>query len=465
MFKAFMNCFKIEDLRKRIIFTAGVIILCRIAANIPCPGIDPQALSEYMGKLSQSAGGGVLGMFDLFSGGAIQKFAIATLGIMPYISASIIMQLLVPVIPKLEKVSRDGEAGRQKITQYTRYLTLIICLFQGSGAAIAMVSPGNIGLPVPAKSLVYFVSGTSEKLLGFIPPHVPFVLMTLIVLTCTTMIFMWLGERITEKGIGNGISLIICINILARFPEAIGSLYNLVVQGQTVGGVVFTPVHLLMLLIVFIAVVAATIALTQGQRRITIQMARPGRGVNQGGTTYLPLKVNFAGVMPIIFAGAIIMVPRMVCQLEMSPQWIKGLAPWFTYGYASYIMIYAIMILLFSYFWVANMFKPIQISENLKREGAYIPGIKPGTPTSDFLDITMTKITFAGSIFLTALAVFPMLLNLQFKIPFMVASFFGGTSILIIVGVILDTLTQMESFLVMQNYDGFMKGTALKGRK
>ncbi len=460
MFSAFINSFKVEELRKRIFFTAIVVILCRIAANIPCPGVDPQALNLYVAENLSNSAGSMLGMFDLFSGGALQKFAIATLGIMPYISASIIMQLIVPVIPSLEKISREGEAGRQKITQYTRYLTLVICIFQGIMAAIAMINPGRINLPVPKKALVYLLS--DEPILGFISPELPFIVMTVIVLTCGTMVLMWLGEQITEKGIGNGISLIITINIIARMPQAAYSLYELVISKGAVGGINFKMVHLLILLLIFVLVTAATVLLTQGQRKIPIQMARAGRGRSiQSGTTYMPLKVNFAGVMPIIFAGAILMVPTMVCGFV---PFLNEYAVYFAYGKPSYVMFYAIMILLFTYFWVANQFNPIQISENLKREGAYIPGIKPGQPTADFLDSTMTKITFSGSLFLTALAVFPMLLGTGFQIPPLVSSFFGGTSLLIIVGVVLDTLSQMESHLTERNYDGFLEGASIKGR-
>ncbi len=461
MLKAFLNCWKTEELRKRILLTAGIVILCRIAANIPCPGVDPMALKEYVGKYAASSGSGMLGMLDMFSGGALQKFAIATLGIMPYISASIIMQLLTKTLPSLEKLSREGEAGVRKITQYTRYLTLLICLIQGSLAAFAMINPAKIGLPDPKTPLVYLLS--EAPILGFIPPHIPFVIMTLVVLTCGTMVLMWLGEQITEKGIGNGISIIITINIIARLPQALLTLFDAVNTG-TIGGMNFKLVHLLILIGIFLIVVAATVILTQGQRKIPIQIAKGGRGgtaSTQGKTTYLPLKVNHAGVMPIIFAGAILTVPGMLCR--MIPV-LQPYAPYFGYGEPVYIMCYAILILAFTYFWVATQFNPIQTSDNLKREGAFISGIKPGQPTADFLDSTMTKITFAGSIFLTSLAIFPMFLYSGFRIPNVVATFFGGTSLLIIVGVILDTLSQIESHLVTRNYDGFLDKGRLRSR-
>lgn len=453
MFKAFYNSFKIKELRARILFTAWIIVLDRLAANIPCPGVDPVALKDYFHQFSNSgAGGNFADMFDLFSGGALQQFAVATLGIMPYISASIIMQLMVPVIPSLEKMAREGDSGRQKINQYTRYLTVLICLVQGAVAAMAMLDPSRIGLPHPNMPLVHTLHPTF------------FVVMTVLVLTAATMLLMWLGEQITERGIGNGVSLIITINIIARLPDAVIQLYELAMSGGGLSGAKFRPVHLLLLFLVFALVTAATILLTQGIRRVPIQMVKKGYGnaQAQAGTTYMPLKVNFSGVMPIIFAGAILSVIDGV--IRWIP-WTRGLAVYFQYGNNWYILIYAVLILLFSYFWVANQFNPIQISDNLKKEGAFIPGIRPGKPTADFLDSTMTKVTFAGSMFLVALAVFPMVLYNSFKIPFMVASFFGGTSLLIMVGVVLDTLSQLESHLTMRNYEGFLKNGKIRGRR
>lgn len=451
MFSAFANSFKIPELRNRILLTAGLVALCRVAANIPCPAVDPKALKAYFDQFgSGSAEGMFMGMFDLFSGGALQKFAIATLGIMPYISASIIMQLLIPVLPSLEKLSREGDAGRQKINQYTRYLTVLICLVQGSMAALAMISPQRVGLPAPKTSLVIH-SGPS------------FIIMTLIVLTAGTMVLMWFGEQITERGIGNGASIIITVNIVARMPAAIYSLYELAFSSGSLS-IRFRPVHVLILFLIFFLVTAFTIALTQGQRRIPIQMAKRVVGFNKmkGGATYMPLKVNFSGVMPIIFAGAILVFPGML--LRLTP-YTRGWSVYFAYGTNTYILMYGLMIMVFSYFWVANQFNPIQISDNLKKEGAYIPGIRPGKPTADFLDATMTRITLSGAIFLTTLAIFPMLLYRGFGIPFLIASFFGGTSLLIIVGVMLDTLSQMESHLVMRNYDGFLKRGKIRGRR
>ncbi len=452
MFSAFFNAFKIKELRSRILFTAAVVVLCRVAASIPCPGVDTANLNEYFKQFSaDSASGMFMGMFDIFSGGALQNFAVATLGIMPYISASIIMQLVIPVIPSLEKLVREGDVGRQRINQYTRYLTLVICVIQGAMAAVAMMNPGRIGLPTPdaLKPLV-------------MAPGIPFIAMSVVILTCGTMLLVWLGERITERGIGNGISIIITINIIDRLPQSLMSLYDIMQSGGT-AGMRFRLVHLMILLLVFATVTAATVLITQGQRRIPIQMARRVVGNKMmGGNTYMPLKVNFSGVMPIIFAGAILIFPSMILTLSPYTRW---LAVYFVNGTYTYMFIYGLMILAFSYFWVANQFNPVQISENLKKEGAYIPGIRPGKPTAEFLDNTMTRVTFAGAIFLTGLAVFPMLLYKWFKIPYQIASFFGGTSLLIIVGVALDTLSQVESHLVMRNYDGFLQHGRLKGRR
>jgi preprotein translocase subunit SecY len=452
MFAAFWNTLKIKELRNRLLFTAGIIILVRIAANIPCPGIDPVELSKYFAANFNNAAtaGGLFGMADIFSGGALVKFAIATLGIMPYITSSIVMQLLTPVLPSLEKMSREGDSGRQKINQYTRYLTVVVCLVQGTVAATAMLNPDKLGLPALA----------ANQSLIVIQPGV-FVFMTVLVLTACTMVFMWLGEQITERGIGNGASIIITINILARMPNACIQLWQMARRGSTTAETSFTPIHLLILLCIFAAVTAATILLTQGYRRVPIQMARKTIGGQvQDGSTYMPLKVNFSGVMPIIFAGAIIMVPSTLFRML---NWSTA-AQLLQHGSIGYIITYSALILAFSYFWVANQFNPLQISDNLKQQGAYIPGIRPGEPTAHFLDSTMTKITFSGSIFLTFLAIFPIMLYSSLKIPFMVASFFGGTSLLIMVGVVLDTLSQLESHLTMRNYDGFLKRGRIRSR-
>ena len=392
-------------------------------------------------------------MIDLFSGGALQQFAVGALGIMPYISASIIMQLLVPVLPSLERLKREGEAGMNKINQYTRYLTIVICLIQGAMTAIAMTHPERLGLPsaLPGQPLV---SGNVSA----------FVFFSVIILTCGTMILMWLGEKITDKGIGNGVSIIITIGIIDRLPKAIAQLYDMYQSGGS-GDARFRLPHVLILIIIFAVVTALTIILCQGVRKVPIQMARKTVGNKvAGGSTYMPLKVNFPGVMPIIFAGAILMFPPMLLRLIPSAK-VAALQQYFNHGSYSYMLMYGALILAFSYFWVSNMFNPVQIADNLKKEGAYVPGIRPGKPTCDYLDDLMTVITFAGAIFLCGLSVFPMLLTMWLKIPYAVASFFGGTSLLIIVGVTIDTLSQMESLLVMKNYEGFLQRGRLRSRR
>ena len=456
MWRAFLNTLKVKELRNRLLFTALIIILVRFASNIPCPGVDPAALERFIREVSSSSGSGFMALIDLFSGGALAHFALGALGIMPYITASIIMQLLVPVLPQLEKMQREGETGRQKITQYTRYLTIIVCLVQGAMVATAMINPSKIGLPQPSEPL-------------FMGSAAVFVPVTVLVITCTTMIFMWLGEQITERGIGNGVSLIITINIVSRLPHSVIELVDMAIKGQTPDGTTFRSVQLLLLLIVFCAVTAATILLSQGYRRVPIQMVRKTVGKQtMGGTTYMPLKVNFANVMPIIFAGAILMLPEYLFQTMASRPgaakiWMS-LATFFRQDGMGYITAYGILILVFSFFWVANQFNPLQIADNLKKEGAYIPGISPGQPTADFLDSSMTRVTTGGAIFLLALAVFPMFLYNSFRIPFMVAQFFGGTSLLIMVGVVLDTMSQLESHLTMRHYDGFLKSGRLRSR-
>ena len=453
MFKAFINAFKIKELRNKILFSAAVIIVCRIAANIPCPGVNTANLKVYFDKLSQETAGNFLGMIDLFSGGALQQFAVGALGIMPYISASIIMQLLVPVLPSLERLKREGEAGMNKINQYTRYLTIVICIIQGAMTAIAMTHPERLGLPsaLPGQPLV---SGNVSA----------FVFFSVIILTCGTMILMWLGEKITDKGIGNGVSIIITIGIIDRLPKAIAQLYDMWQSGGS-GDARFRTPHVLLLIIIFAVVTALTIILCQGVRKVPIQMARKTVGNKvAGGSTYMPLKVNFPGVMPIIFAGAILMFPPMILRLIPNAR-IAALQQYFNHGSYAYMLMYGLLILAFSYFWVSNMFNPVQIADNLKKEGAYVPGIRPGKPTCDYLDDLMTVITFAGAIFLCGLSVFPMLLTMWLKIPYAVASFFGGTSLLIIVGVTIDTLSQMESLLVMKNYEGFLQRGRLRSRR
>jgi len=454
MLSAYLNSWKIPELRKRIVFTFGIILLCRVTANIPVPGVDASALSSVFG----SQGGGLMDMFNLFSGGALEKFAVGALGIMPYISASIIMQLLTPVIPTLEKMVREGEAGRQQYNQITRYVTVGICIIQGGIFAKAMSDPGQFGIGDGARVVLN--------------PGLWFMVCTIITLTAGALFVMWLGEMITERGIGNGASLIITINILGRLP---GSLWNLYTYLRSDGGAEwgFFGIRVIGLLTMFLLVCAATIALTQGMRRIPIRYAKrsTGRGgVAAGSTSYLPLRVNYAGVMPIIFGGAIMMFPSMITRLGVTKEWWpipfwNWLAHFLSYGDTGYLLCYGGLILAFSFFWVANQFNPIQIADDLQKRGGYVPGIRPGNPTADFLDHTMTRITVAGSIFLLIIAVLPMFLSQGFRIPADVAQFYGGTSLLIVVGVTLDTMRQVEAHLLSRHYDGFLKKGRLRSRR
>lgn len=395
-------------------------------------------------------------LLDLFSGGALEQFAVGALGIMPYISASIIMQLMTPVLPPLERMMREGESGHQKYNQIMRYVTLAICVIQGVMFSSAMMNPGRIGLQTENPVVIN--------------PGFFFVVSTVLTLTAGSMMVMWLGEMITEYGIGNGASLIITVNIVARLPVALNSLFKQVFGGAATGDNQLTIIHLLILIVMFCVVCAATVALTQGLRKIPIRYAAR-RVASIGGTTaaqtsYLPLRVNYSGVMPIIFAGAILSFPMMLLRY-LPADWtiVKWIAPLIAYGSAGYIIIYGLMILVFSFFWVANQFNPIKISDDLQKNGGYIPGIRPGNDTADFLDRSMTRITFAGAIFLTALAILPMLLSKWVGIQPLIAQFFGGTSLMIIVGVSLDTMRQIEGYLLSRHYDGFMEKGHLRSRR
>jgi preprotein translocase subunit SecY len=450
MISAFINSFKIKELRQRILFTFGVIFLCRLISNIPIAGVDFGLITKTVQEGSSGgAGVGFLDMFNLFSGGAVKNCAVGALGIMPYISASIIIQLMTAVVPFLEKLAREGEAGRAKITQYTRYLTVMLCAFQAALLARALQSNG-LGFFDPSVVQI---------------PGVGFILLTVMTLVTGTLLMMWLGEQMTERGIGNGISMIITVNIVSSLPMAVSAMINMF---RPVDGVVrHSPFMAATMLIMILAVVAAVVAVTQAQQKIPVQYAKRvvGRKVYGGQHTFMPLRVNYAGVMPIIFAQAILMFPSKIFNM-MPWAMAKRIGAALNYGTALYMTVFGLMILFFSYFWVATQFNPVQIADDLKKHGGYIPGIRPGKSTADFLDRTMTRITLAGAIFLTIIAVMPTIVGKQFNIPGLVASFFGGTSLLIMVGVMLDTMRQIESHLLMRHYDGFLKKGKLKsGRK
>ena len=452
-FEAVANIFRIPDLRKRILFTLMMLAIYRLGGHIPTPGIDANRLAAYFAQNQ----GSLFGFIDLFSGGMFRRLTIFALGIMPYITASIILQLLTVVVPTLEKLQKEGELGRRKITQWTRYLTVILAVMQSFGIALTL-----------EKSEGGFV----------LNPGFGFMLMTMLSLTTGTAFIMWLGEQITERGIGNGVSLVITIGILARLPQAIVALKDMFHPG---GGAEahFNLGHGVALILLLAGVIAGVIAITQAQRKVPVQYAQRavGRKVYSGGTSFMPLRVNYSGVMPIIFAQAILMFPQKFFQLvhgTLSNNHNPGAV--FISNFSGrlsnllaersyfYLLVYALMILFFSYFWVATQFNELQIADDLKKNGGYIPGVRPGQATSDYLHNAMSRITLAGAVFLTVIAVIPLLLYNQLQIPYAVATFFGGTSMLILVGVLLDTMRQMETHLLMRHYDGFLKKGRLKGR-
>ena len=448
MLSAFANSLKIPELRQRIFFTFGLIFIVRLIAAIPVPGVDAIALREFIAQVRGTPAGGFLGLFDLFSGGGLQNVAVGALGIMPSISASIILQLLTAVIPTLERLAREGDAGRQKITQYGRYLTVLLCIVQGYAMAVTLEHPESIGI---------------NRQIVLIPgPWFRF--MAVVTMTTGTMLLMWLGEQITARGIGNGISLIITISIISRLPGAFQAAVRMFTPVEGVSQ--FSVFHIVGLCVMIFMVVAGVVAVTQAQRKIPVQYAKRviGRKVYGGQSTYMPLRVNYSGVMPIIFAQAILMFPSKLLSM-IHIDFFQTIAAAVAFGTPIYNTLYALMILFFSYFWVATQFNPIQIADDLKKYGGYVPGIRPGRPTAEFLDRTMTRITLAGALFLTVIAVLPTVMAQQFRIPWIVASFFGGTSLLIIVGVMLDTMRQVESHLIMRHYDGFLKKGKLRSRR
>lgn len=450
----FANCFKIPELKSRIVFTLVVLAICRVAAMIPIPGLNGAALADFFEKNAAKDGGGMLGMYSMFTGGALERCAVGALGIMPYISATIILQLLTAVVPQLSKIARD-EGGRAKIVQYGRYLTVLLCLGQGLVMAIGWENAANIFPGFQGKLVMYDAIWWYR-------------IQTVIILTTGTLLLMWLGEQITERGIGNGISLVIGIGIMARLPQAVQALVDMF-RSLDGADARFNFFHAIVMLCLLFGVIAGVIAVTQAQRKVAVQYAQRavGRKIVAGGSSFMPLRVNYAGVMPIIFAQAILMFPQKILQfLGSSYQlpFLSNIANMLNEGAFLYMLLYGAMILFFSYFWVATQFNEIQIADDLKKHGGYIPGVRPGQATSDFLHNAMSRITLAGAVFLTVIATIPILLNRAIAIPPAVATFFGGTSILILVGVMLDTMRQMESHLLMRHYDGFLKKGRLRGR-
>jgi len=448
------NCFKIPELKSRIIYTLAVLAICRLAQLIPTPGLDGALLKQYF-ESQGGNGNSLMGMYSLFTGGGFEQCAVGSLGIMPYISATIIIQLLTAVVPFLSKLARE-EGGRTKIVQYGRVLTLILCLGQAAVMAIGWENASSV-----------FQNFTGHLVYN---PGWWYRIQTTIVLSTGTMLLMWLGEQITERGVGNGISLVITIGILARLPKAVQGLWDMFFPAGGKAETGFMFFHGIMLLGLLAVVIAGTIAVTQAQRKIPVQYAQRavGRKIFSGSSSFMPLRVNYAGVMPVIFASAILMFPALILQnlgTRFNIKFFIDLGSLFQErGSPMYLVMYGGMILFFSYFWVATQFNELQIADDMKKSGGYIPGVRPGNATSDFLHRAMTRITLAGAIFLTIIAVIPIILTSAMKIPYQVASFFGGTSLLIIVGVMLDTMRQMESHLMMRHYDGFLKKGRMRGR-
>ncbi|MDB6131411.1 MAG: preprotein translocase subunit SecY [Verrucomicrobiales bacterium] len=446
----FTNCFKIPELKSRILYTLLVLAVCRLAALIPVPGLDATALKVYFEN--SGGAGGIAGMYSLFTGGGFENCAVGALGIMPYISATIILQLLTAVVPSLSKMARE-EGGRTNIIKYGRYLTVLLCLGQGFMMALSWQNPDKV-----------FPGFTGN--LVMVDSKIWYLIQTTLILTTGTVLLMWLGEQITERGIGNGVSLVITIGILARLPKAGQGLMDMF---HPASGEPKSLWILVLLIVLLILVIGAVIAVTQAQRKIPVQYAQRavGRKVYSGGSSFLPLRVNYAGVMPVIFAQALLMFPAQIFSFiggKFGLQFFSSLANQLQAGSIIYISLYALLILAFSYFWVATQFNELQIADDMKKSGGYIPGVRPGQPTSDFLHNSMSRITFAGALFLTIIAVIPILLAQSLGINQVVAQFFGGTSMLIMVGVMLDTMRQMESYLLMRHYDGFLKKGRIKGR-
>ena len=432
MISSFQSMFKIPDLRRRLGFTALMLVVYRLGGHVTLPGVNRLAILEFF----QNQGGGVLQLYDLFAGGNLSKATIFALGIMPYISASIIMQLLQAVIPYFEKLAKEGDEGRKKITQITRYGTVLLAAMQGIGVS-------------------FFLESMGPQVVSH--PGLPFKLLTILTLTTGTIFVMWLGEQITERGIGNGISLIITIGIIARYPT---DLFNTIKALQTkqmsyMGGLV--------MLAMMVLVIAGIIFMTQGQRRIPVQYPKRvvGRKVYGGQNTHIPLKINTAGVIPIIFAQAFVMFPATISAFFQGNAFMDAITRLLSPGTTVYVAVYALIIIFFAYFYTAIVLNPVDMAENMKKFGGFIPGIRPGKNTANYIDKSLSRITLPGAIFLAFIAVLPDILIAKFRVPF----YFGGTGLLIVVGVVLDTLQQIESHLFMRHYDGFMKKGKLRGRR
>ena len=429
--RGLQNIFDVPELKRKLGFTFLIVVIYRIGGHITTPGIDVSRLTEWFGQQQNT----LFGLMDMFVGGGLSRATIFALGIMPYISASIIFQLLPPVFPYFEKLQKEGEEGRKKITQYTRYGTVVLSFIQAVGIATWLQSLGAVSM---TNLWLFRVS-------------------TVVTLTTGAVMVMWLGEQITERGIGNGMSLLIFFGIVDRFPGAIFQSIEML-RNDVIG-----IIPMLLLVVMMVAVVAGVIVMTLGTRKIPIQIPKRmvGRKVMGGQQTHLPLRINSAGVMPIIFAQSIIVVPATLGELIAPGSWLEDLSRMFSPQTNTYAVFYTIMIVFFTYFYTAVIFNPVDLAENFKRQGGFIPGIRPGARTAEYIDRVLTRITLPGALFLAAIAVLPMYMIRWINVPF----FFGGTSLLICVGVALDTIQQMESHLLMRHYDGFMKKTKVPGRR
>ncbi len=444
MIQKIQSIFKIPELRNRIIFTLAILVVYRIGGHVPVPGINADALGEWFNEISSS--NTLFGLYDMFVGGAFQKATVFALGIMPYISASIIIQLLGAVVPYFQKLQKEGEEGRKKITQLTRYGTVLIAAGQAWGTSVLLK---NLSATRSGSLIVSPDTGFS------------FYLLTVITLTCGTIFIMWLGEQITERGIGNGISLIIMVGIIARYPDSfIREAFQLIQGNRQLLIEIF-------LLVIMFWTIAFVILLTQGTRKIPVQYAKRviGRKMYGGQSTHIPLRVNTAGVMPIIFAQSITFIPQTVASFFPGSSIMQSFSRYFAFDHEVYWIFQFVLIVFFTYFYTAIAFNPIDVADNMKKHGGFIPGVRPGKKTSEFLDNILTKITLPGAVFLGVITIFPYFINKIFNVDFGFALMFGGTGLLIVVGVALDTLQQIESHLLMRHYDGFMKTGRLRGRR
>ena len=427
------NIFKIPELKKRIIVSFLLLAVYRVGCHIPTPGIDSVALTAFF---EQAGGGTLFGLVDMFAGGALKRLSVFALGIMPYISASIILQLLTVVVPYLERLQKEGEMGRRKIIQYTRYGTVVLSLIQGFGIAVGL-------------------EGMGQQMGIVLHPGWSFRFMTTITLAAGTSFLMWLGEQITERGIGNGISLIIFAGIVASMPTAVLQTGNLVRTG------ILSPFLVVGIMAVMVAVIAFIVAMETSHRRIPVQYAKRiiGRHMYGGQSTHLPLKINTAGVIPPIFASSILMFPATIAQFVNHP-WMKIIKDYLQATTLTYNLLFVGFIIFFCYFYTAVVFNPVDVAENMRKYGGFIPGIRPGGPTADYIDRVLTRITLGGAIYVAGICVLPAFLIAKFNVPF----YFGGTGLLIVVGVALDTLQQIESHMLSRHYEGLIKGGRIKGR-